>query len=725
MVTAVASDQKGTIWVGTLNAGVARFDPGVNRWTRYRLAVNSITAAVIDSSGYAWVGTDGGGAYRFDGANWKRADVPGSGQVKKLVNTSDEGLTITTPDGRFRLGGKVWAKVETPSVLEQSARILSIQAEQIADFASDGRGHIYIASPLGLSVFTVRPAEPLKPTHPLPVVLVHGWTVSANDDIQDSEFRFLEQYAAEDGISVYFAQGISPKNTLFENAARLRDDIAAVKQETGTDKVNLIAFSMGGLNARAYLESSLYQNDVNRAIILGTPEAGVDIWNPILAQQIVQKPDEPSAIELSPEYARLFNQTHAPPIRVPYDLLIGDARKQPQLEFIADLPANDGLIGVASALSISGANVRHAVDDDLHAYDPTAIPFHLTSYLYPRGTYDRYLRNALRDPTNAPIGSEVEPSPPIPPREEGAGSEGNHTPVVTAPLAAGETVTRTVTLDVNTHARFLAYFPGGDLNLSLKAPDGQIYNSAGGTILQQATGTAQGGAIGLKADIASFVGYSIKDALPGRWLLILARKDKGSEPLDVTTYVDLDAPRHLNAGVNRDSIDLGDTVSITATMSTRVPDVAMGARIAAPGANPGDPFFFTELSLVDNGSGIYTTSFTPTRGGYYLVFLNANGLGFTREREFLFAVNPGGAKLGSTPNLRIERDGSGKITGLTFDIEVEAQRSGQFAIGATLHTADGGTVVRVLTPVTLSVGSNQVPLVFDRSELDAPSPLFP
>jgi pimeloyl-ACP methyl ester carboxylesterase len=722
-VTALAVRSDGVVWVGTLNAGAASFDPLAHRWRLFRLPDNSVTAVAFDASGAAWVGTDGGGAFHFDGSKWQPANVPGSGQVKKLEETPVEGMVITTFDGRFRLEGRAWVKDSTPPDVEQAAAALSLPVDEIAGRTEDERGHVYFSTPRGLGVSTASPAVPPMPIHPLPVVLVHGWTVSARDDIQDSEFRFLQQYASQDGIPVFYAQGISPNNTLFENAERLRDDIAAVKRATGATQVNLLAFSMGGLNARAYLESSIYMHDVNRVIILGTPEAGVELWNPVLVQQIIQKPDEPSAIELTPEYARLFNATHSPRAGVPYDLLIGDARKQPGLEFIADLPANDGLIGVSSALSLRGTDVRPVVDEDLHAYDPTAVPIHLTSYLYPRDTYDRYLRNALRDPTNAPIGSEIAaPLPPLGAQQAGTNNRRNHTPVVTAPLMAGQTVTRTVTIDDNSHARFLAYFPGGDLGFSLRAPDGRLYNSGGDNPPQQGSVPTPGSAVTLKADIANFVGYSIADALPGDWSLILERKDKGFAPLDVTTYVDLEAGQRLNASANRDSIELGKSETITATLAIPMRGVKVSARIAVPAPNLGDPFSYVDLPLTEDGEGSYEATYKPPRKGYYVVRVNASGADFARESEFLFAVNPGGAKFTGTPETQIKRDNSGHIDILTFEVNVESQRAGRFAVGAILSNSSGATVGRLVTPVELEAGANQINVIFQAADLAAPPP---
>ncbi|AYK06045.1 esterase/lipase family protein [Brevibacillus laterosporus] len=50
--------------------------------------------------------------------------------------------------------------------------------------------------------------------------------------------------------------------------------IREAKQRTGASKVNLVCHSMGGLVARAYVQSNYYQDDVEQLIILCSPNAG-------------------------------------------------------------------------------------------------------------------------------------------------------------------------------------------------------------------------------------------------------------------------------------------------------------------------------------------------------------------------------------------------------------------------------------------------------------------
>jgi len=57
-------------------------------------------------------------------------------------------------------------------------------------------------------------------------------------------------------------------------AGLLKDKIDYVKQITGSSKVDIVAHSMGGLVARAYVELLDYENDIDQLIFLGTPHNG-------------------------------------------------------------------------------------------------------------------------------------------------------------------------------------------------------------------------------------------------------------------------------------------------------------------------------------------------------------------------------------------------------------------------------------------------------------------
>ena len=81
------------------------------------------------------------------------------------------------------------------------------------------------------------------------------------------------------------AVGYVPNVTLFTlpydwersnalSAVELKNKISEIRSLCNCQKVNVIAHSMGGLVARYYIESSLYQNDINYLALLGTPNSG-------------------------------------------------------------------------------------------------------------------------------------------------------------------------------------------------------------------------------------------------------------------------------------------------------------------------------------------------------------------------------------------------------------------------------------------------------------------
>ncbi len=75
LISAVAVDGSGGVWVGTFDAGLFHFD-GASEWTHYHggnsgLSDPFVTSLVIDSSGALWVGVWGDGVDRFDGVRWQ------------------------------------------------------------------------------------------------------------------------------------------------------------------------------------------------------------------------------------------------------------------------------------------------------------------------------------------------------------------------------------------------------------------------------------------------------------------------------------------------------------------------------------------------------------------------------------------------------------------------------------------------------------------------------
>jgi sugar lactone lactonase YvrE len=737
-LTEVVIDKQNRVWVGTYGAGVARLDG--DKWTTFTLASNFVNSLAFDASGNPWVATDDG-AFFMDtsklGLNgtqaWTRF-IQSKGLASSHVNAlavapdgrvwfaTDKGLTVydggtyhtyMTTDGlasnstqaiAVDAHGRVWVGTRRGvSVLDGGkwktyTGADGLASDQVTALALDTHGNPWVGTSHGLSTYG---STTLTRLATLPVVLVHGWHTADSDQIDDTEFRFIKNYMQQDGFSVFYAAGISPYRTLFQNAATLRDDIAQVKAKTGSPRVDIIAFSMGGLNTRAYLESTYYQNDVRRAIILGTPQAGVRLWYPLLTREIEDRPTEPSVIELTPEYAALFNRTHAPPATVPYDLLVGNAQTQPGLDLLKIFPPSDGLIDEWSAHALEGPLVRHVVDTDVHAWDPAPVPFNITSYLYPEQTFGRFIRNALRDPDSRPIGFAAPPVAPIAPR--------NITPLHIDSLNAGETVTHTIVIDANRAARFFARWNTGDFDLALRAPDGTLYTP---THFRDATY--------LKADIASFGGYSIPRALTGNWSVSTKRLDAGTQPLTVTTYADLDADLNLNADTEQTWYALGAPVVITASLSNHASGADVRAKVQWLGDGVSPRGASNEIGLLEEGEpGTYANTIAGLkRGGYYLVRVTARAGGFERERQVIFAMSPQSAAFTGAPHARAE-GAAGNYAALAVDTNVNATRPGAFAVSATLRDAKGRLVTSLTEPITLTTGTQAVSISIPGRDLRA------
>lgn len=152
-----------------------------------------------------------------------------------------------------------------------------------------------------------------------PTVFVHGYKgtffslgpmLHRFENRHETGSRVLVYYVGESGeIQEYFLNGNSSGPQLvqvvFENnradfedtAGWLADVLHSMKMNYGTDKVNLVGHSMGGIVSLKY--TLQYQNgdypDVNKLVALGAPFAG------ILSQEYFRIHHDPAAEDLKPD----------------------------------------------------------------------------------------------------------------------------------------------------------------------------------------------------------------------------------------------------------------------------------------------------------------------------------------------------------------------------------------------------------------------------------------
>lgn len=104
---------------------------------------------------------------------------------------------------------------------------------------------------------------------PLPVVLVHGLAEDA------SIWQEWEGLLSQDGIPFYtitFQKSDDKCGAAVAHATELAERIQSIKSETGSDKVNIVGHSKGGIDARVYLANGT--SEVENLIMIGTPNAG-------------------------------------------------------------------------------------------------------------------------------------------------------------------------------------------------------------------------------------------------------------------------------------------------------------------------------------------------------------------------------------------------------------------------------------------------------------------
>lgn len=86
--------------------------------------------------------------------------------------------------------------------------------------------------------------------------------------------RNLESLGYKEGKDLFVAFYNWRRECLYCAKRYLIPKIEEVKELTNVKKVNLICHSMGGLVARAYIQSDLYRFDVNKLIMIGVPNKG-------------------------------------------------------------------------------------------------------------------------------------------------------------------------------------------------------------------------------------------------------------------------------------------------------------------------------------------------------------------------------------------------------------------------------------------------------------------
>ena len=711
----LATDAAGGLWIGSERAGLAHLGARGN-WLTYTLPFSDTRAvtALAPAEETLWVGTPRGlAALDTAGGAWRTFEQ-GPSLLREPITALALGnaglLWVGTLEG---LGAWDGQRLTTYSLRE------GLPHPAVSALAHDSAGRLWVGS--YVRGVAVRGALAKPRIVRRPVVLVHGWRGPESDRLEDSEFWHLARWLREDGFEPYYVTGISPANTLHENAARLREGIAAARRQSGADKVYLIAFSMGGLNARAYLESTLYAGDVARAFILGTPHQGEHLWRTLLLWEHVAWSDEPSALELLPIHADLFNASHHPTGEVPYTLVAGDARAAELPTLFRRLPPGDGLVSTWSALGpddpfgdpLAGPWERR-VTEDIHAWWEETLLLDLPSLLFPRTTYDAHIRPYLfgepQPPPSASVADAVAyERPSLPPRSALRAGE----------IAPGEVLALSpLPIEALGDARFYLRWKGPPLKMRLRDPLGREIDADEALEREDIEY--------LELGLADFAGYVLTATLPGPWQVLLESPPENEETSRYVVYAELERPTRMVLHTDRTWYAIGDTVTITAWLQDptgygRLHEVTL--EVYRPDRQRERLFLhpIAPMGRGDREEGRFVGHLVVTQGGYYTLLSHGRGTYGARDLErgeaLVIGVSTGVAHLGGPP--RLEAMPGGDLQAL---VEVIARQEADLLCAVTLRDAAGEERIAVAHPFRAVPGEQIVSLRIPRGRLRVPDP---
>ena len=152
-----------------------------------------------------------------------------------------------------------------------------------------------------------------------PVLLVHG--------IDDTEaiFEKMKQRLRSAGVPRVYSLDMVPNNgdrSLRELAVQVEAKVAAIRHETGAGRIDLVAYSMGAMVSRYYLQKLGGVSSVRRFVTLAAPHHGTVSayfrWNPGAEDM---RPYSPFLAELA-ETAHVLEAIEVHSLWTPFDLMI-------------------------------------------------------------------------------------------------------------------------------------------------------------------------------------------------------------------------------------------------------------------------------------------------------------------------------------------------------------------------------------------------------------------
>ncbi len=575
------------------------------------------------------------------------------------------------------------------------------------------------------------------------VVLVHGWMgfgrqTSCSEGI--APYPFDQNFDGENGDligdlpdwlnsagfevwSAHLTTGPAYTASLQQNARCLRDQIARVPNRIARGKVILIAHSMGGLVARAYLEdNNLYQYDVKTLITLGSPHQGVPVpwWDRVkrLAGFFIgwNCGNQEAVCQFTQGIDQFNRDYKVRRDKVDYytvsgDLLFLQSRGWGRV-FRALIPEkNDGAVPQASGLGLSGqrqaleTNEAHIKDFGVFSYFGPP-PGDLYSYAYDEciqpvlaGTRDGCHKMAAQSP------------------QASAFSFNALSPIVEGILSSGQQVTQPIGLDGGGNALFAATWATDTITLTLKSPTGQVIDAA-----YAAANPGQVSYLTLGAGQTPLgASYALTSTEIGMWTMQLEAGDLPGGSASYALFAAMESPITLTAETDRGWYVPGASVTLTAMLSGSPASATITASISRAD-NVTDTISLSALGI-DQYQAIYIV---PNAPGYAQVQLVASGLTtsslfFERGTSLAFQISPQSVALNDTYSdvPQPHFPGASLYQALTVTTGITSAISGTIGLSADLVDASNNFVAHSLTIQDVITGTSILALRFDGDDIYA------
>jgi hypothetical protein len=373
-----------------------------------------------------------------------------------------------------------------------------------------------------------------------------------------------------DGFDVYIAHvesGFSGTPPIAENAVCLKKQLDYLRGQ-GIERFVLIAHSMGGLVARAYLENkALYNgNDVEALFTLGSPHQGAPVehlvtvvlgpssgFGNLAAYCVVQ----PAVCEFSTLGAVLFNFRYSRRANgVTYHVISGDTplnsahrNAKGMAMGLLILGSDDGIVPTGSGLTLSNVNDDFQTQENHNIFGPNT---YFNNSNNPSTTYTDCLKPVLTGQKSDCGGggalSAAQDTPPY---------LALHTPIESGTLMPGQITTRTISLDGGP-ALFASLWQTGTLSVTLRSPSDLL--------IDPAYAAANPSVVSYTVD-SNAATYYLPNAEAGAWQLVLQAASVPISGTAYSTFAAFDSSVALAGGADKLWYAPGATANITATLS--------------------------------------------------------------------------------------------------------------------------------------------------------------